>query len=102
MLGGGVGGPVEPVLQPVVVQPTLVAAPQGGTDRDDRVDGAQVGGTPGQKYPSQQKLGAPLQLGGPCDRCGVITFWKPPGANYQTKKPYQGFFSCPNYKNHPA
>ena len=104
MLGGGTVGPVE---QPVVVQPTPapvpqpVAAPQQGTDQYGQLDGSVVGGTPGQKYPSQQKLGAPLQLGGPCSKCGVLTFWNPPGVNYQTKLPFQGYFRCPNTKNHP-
>jgi len=37
-----------------------------------------------------------------CEVCGVTLFWKPPGVNFQTKAPYEGFWACPNYKAHGA
>jgi len=64
------------------------------------VDGGQVGGTPGQRYPANPG-GGQLSLGGPCPRCGVVTYWQPPGTNFQTGQPYQGYYRCPNAKNHP-
>lgn len=36
-----------------------------------------------------------------CEICGTALYWKPPGENFQTKAPYEGFWACPNYKSHP-
>ena len=80
-----------PVAQPVVQQ-------QPGTN--PMVDGAQVGGTPGQRYPVTPGNG-PLQLGQPCGKCGVTTYWQPPGQNHTTGQAFQGYYRCPNAKNHP-
>ncbi len=61
----------------------------------NRVDGSTCGGTPGQQYP------AGSQMGGPCPKDSVITFWQPPGKNFQTGETFDGYWRCPNAKNHP-
>jgi len=37
-----------------------------------------------------------------CEICGTEKNWKGPGVSKKTGKPYNGFWSCPNWKQHPA
>ncbi len=36
-----------------------------------------------------------------CDKCGAVLVWRPEGISRQTGMPYDGFWSGPNYKQHP-
>jgi len=82
-----------PPPQPAPV-PAPAGAAQSGFRSAPKVDGSQVGGSPGQQYPQ----GA--QLGGPCPKCSVVTWWqeafvKPDG------DAVPAYWRCPNAKNHP-
>jgi len=36
-----------------------------------------------------------------CDICGAVKSWVAPGVSRNTSIPYDGFWGCPNRKNHP-
>jgi len=44
-----------------------------------------------------------MNMQGPpaCEICGTAKTWVPPGTSRTTGMPYDGFWGCPNRKNHP-
>lgn len=38
----------------------------------------------------------------PCNICGTPLKWFPPGVSKRTGMEYEGFWGCPNKKNHPV
>jgi len=88
---------VAPTAAVAAPAPAPAANPAAGAAMPPKVDGSQVGGSPGFQYPL---FPGGTTIGGPCPKCGVRTFRqlafvKPNGDAVPE------YWRCPNARNHP-
>ncbi len=83
---------VDPLMRlaPAATPPPMQAAAQTPAPQNRATNAVQPQGQP------------PVAPVAPmCDICGQTKFWKAAGVNRSTGAPYDGFWACGNYKNHP-
>lgn len=86
--------PVGPAPAPPPPAPNGGAIPQGSAPTVKAMGEVPPGATLGTSCSrvAQHANGQGL--------CGAQTYWQPPGVNFQTKEPYEGYWRCPNARNH--